>query len=303
MSAMAKWKRWQMMMLTDLIFDERRRRMKRMALMVILALAVFTGCTRVEPGYAGIKVHNYGSQRGVEDFPVLVGRVWFNPLTTDVYKFPTFVQHYNWDVYGDNDDSFVVNSTEGSVIEFDVATALVFEEPMVPSLFVEFRRSPDEIVNGYVRSLFEREFTRIASRMRATEIVGNGKAELIQNVQDAVAADIGPKGIAIQFVTITGEMRLDEQVSMSINAVLTAAQQALEAENRIAQAQHEASQAIARARGDSLALVIAASGQAEANRILSQALTSNLIQYESLRKWNGVLPTVTGGSVPFVNIP
>lgn len=278
----------------------------RKAIWIMLALVLTAGCTRVEPGWAGVKVNNYGNQRGAEDFPVQTGRVWYNPITTDIYKFPTFQQHYAWNIYGNagnGDESFVVNSTEGAIIGFDVAVALTISEPQVPSLFVEFRRSPEEIVNGYVRSLFEREFTQRASQMPATQIVGNGKATLVQEVEAAVRAIIEPKGILLNFVTITGEMRLDEQVESSINAVLTAAQKAIEAQNRIVQATAEARQAVETARGDSLSLVIAATGQAEANRILSQSISGELVQYESVRKWNGVMPTVTGGAIPFIQVP
>jgi len=49
--------------------------------------------------------------------------------------------------------------------------------------------------------------------------------------------------------------------------------------------------------------VIKAEAQADANQILNASLTTNLIQYEALQKWNGVLPQVTGtGAMPFVQL-
>src|SRR3989344_2786291 len=68
-------------------------------LALTLMVGVFgniNGCTKVEPGYVGIKVNQYGSQRGVEDFPIVTGRVLYNPFTEDVYKFPTFLQNVVW---------------------------------------------------------------------------------------------------------------------------------------------------------------------------------------------------------------
>jgi regulator of protease activity HflC (stomatin/prohibitin superfamily) len=48
----------------------------------------------------------------------------------------------------------------------------------------------------------------------------------------------------------------------------------------------------------------AARKEAEAMKIKSTALENNpnLIQYEAVLRWNGVLPQVTGGSIPMVNI-
>lgn len=278
--------------------------MKLRNIFVLTMIALFTsGCVidRVTPGYAGVKVYNWGNDKGLDVEPLPVGRIIYNPFTTDVYKFPTYIQHFNWDVYGRNDDSFVVNSTEGSVIGFDVSIALSFREESVPTIFATYRRSAPDIVNGYVRSIVEREFTSKAATMRATEIVGNGKVDLINHVLETSRAEMAPVGIDIQFIAITGEMRLDEQVSRSINAVLTAAQQALEAQNRIIQAQAEAEQKIARARGDSLSMVIDASGRAEANRLLNLSLTDRLVEYEKIKKWDGVLPTVTGGATPIID--
>jgi regulator of protease activity HflC (stomatin/prohibitin superfamily) len=270
-------------------------------LMAVMVMA--SGClmSRIVPGYAGIKVHNWGNDKGLDVEPLPVGRIIYNPFTTDIYKFPTFVQHINWDVYGRDDNSFVVNSVEGSVIEFDVAIALRFSGEAAPAIFEEFRRPPDEIVNGYVRSIVEREFIAMASTMRATEIVGEGKMRLVNHSTDAVRSELEPKGISVDFITITGEMRLDEQVTRSINAVLTAAQQAIEARNRVVQAEAEADQKIARARGDSLSMVIDAGGRAEANRQLNQSLTAQLIEYEKIKAWNGVLPQVTGGATPILD--
>lgn len=47
-----------------------------------------------------------------------------------------------------------------------------------------------------------------------------------------------------------------------------------------------------------------AQGQADAQKALREtgALSPEYLQYLALTKWNGILPTVTGGAIPFVNI-
>ncbi len=44
------------------------------ALLAVVLLSA-GGCTKVEPGFVGIKVKLYGRQRGVQDYPIVTGRV------------------------------------------------------------------------------------------------------------------------------------------------------------------------------------------------------------------------------------
>ena len=80
----------------------------------------------------------------------------------------------------------------------------------------------------------------------------------------------------------------------AIEAKVTAEQQALAAKNKLEQIKFEADQKIAEARG-----------KAEAMTIESNALKSNpqILELRALEKWNGTLPPVTGGAIPFINLP
>jgi len=77
-------------------------------------------------------------------------------------------------------------------------------------------------------------------------------------------------------------------------AKVTAEQQALAAKNKLEQIEFEAEQKVAEARG-----------KAEAITIESNALRSNpqILKLRALEKWNGTLPQVTSGGVPFINLP
>ena len=45
-----------------------------------------------------------------------------------------------------------------------------------------------------------------------------------------------------------------------------------------------------------------AKAQAEANRLLTGSLNQTLVNYRAVDKWNGVLPTVTSGATPFIDL-
>src|SRR2546430_2010227 len=42
--------------------------------------------------------------------------------------------------------------------------------------------------------------------------------------------------------------------------------------------------------------------QAKANEILAHSLTPILVSYKSIERWNGILPQVSGGAVPFIEL-
>lgn len=268
----------------------------QMRKLVILSLLVAGACTKVEPGYVAVVVNNYGSQRGVKDFPIRTGAVWYNIFTEDVYKFPTFSQNYLWSKNpkegSDNDESFTVNSIEGAKVNFDIGASITFEPDSVPRIFVQYRKDADHIIMMNVRSQVRDAFSRHASRMKVTDIFGIGK----QSLQDSVLADmkkvLSPQGIHITQLSMIGEMRVDPEVQRSIQAVLQAAQRAIEAQNKVVQAQAEADQMVKTARGDSASAVIRAQGMSEANKLLRVQLTPELIQYEMIKKWNGIVPVV-----------
>lgn len=188
--------------------------------MLVLCIgAVLTqgcSCTRVEPGYVGIKVNMYGSQKGVEDFPLETGRVWYNPWTEEVYKFPTFLQSVVWTrnmTEGSPiDESISFNSSEGASINTDIAISYSFDAEKVPDIFVEFRQSAEQITDVYMRSQVRDTFSRVASTMKNFEIFGEKKQELLQNVLLDLNERLEPRGFHFDMISIVGDMRADDRV-------------------------------------------------------------------------------------------
>lgn len=273
----------------------------------LMVLFLSVSCVKVEPGYGGIKVNNYGDEKGVGDYTIETGRVWHNPFTEDIYKFPTFLHTYRWTREktdgSPGDDSFTVNSYEGAVMNFDASFSLRFVRDSIPKLFVEFRQNPETISHVFVRSVIQKAFNDHASKMPATTIFGEGKSILQDSALAQSRRELDKRGIVIDQLNIVGEIRVDQTVQKSINAVLTARQRAIEAESKVQQSIAEAEQLVATARGDSAAAVIRAKGDAEAIRLRNiYSPNSSVLELEKLRRWNGMLPTVMGSSTPIVDI-
>lgn len=296
-----------------------KRTIQRTLSIVMLAIAasLFGGCAaKVEPGWVGIKVDNYGTKRGVEDYPTRTGIVLYNPITTDVHKYPVFTQQIVWCKSPHEgkaaDESISFNSKEGASVNADVCLAYSLDPLKVPGIFVEFKQDITALTEGYMRSKVRDAFSRIASVMPVTEIYGVGKQKLLTTVREDLNASLGPKGFKFDMISFTNDLRLDPKVQEAINATISATQRAIEAENKVREATALAAQKEATAKGDAAAAVSKAKGEAEANRLVAESLSANpnlvewrrlQIQSDAIRQWDGHMPQVTGGSVPMIQLP
>ena len=97
----------------------------------ILLVVLFNSCERIDAGHVGVKVNQYGDNKGVDNVTAVTGMVFYNPLTTKIYEFPTFIQHKEYK----DENSFVVNSKDGS--EFQVSPIMNYsvQREKVPSIF------------------------------------------------------------------------------------------------------------------------------------------------------------------------
>ena len=94
--------------------------------------------------------------------------------------------------------------------------------------------------------------------------------------------------------------------AQAIEAKVEAEQKALKAENDLLRIRVEAQQAEATAVGIAQANIAEANGEAEAIRIINQALAENpnYLEWLKTQAWDGKLPLVVGeGGTPFIQIP
>lgn len=266
-----------------------RHLMKRFGL-VALMLCLAVGCTRVEPGYVGIKVNMNGSQKGVQDYPLQTGRVWLNPFTEEVYEYPTFMQTISWT----GEEAITFNSKEGASITAPVSLSYSLDAQRVPHLFVEFRQDIEAISHGYLRNKVRDALNRAGGGFKAIEIFGEEKQKLLDQIHEDLAKSLTEKGFVLDSVSFIAAPTADARVMQSINAVIESTQRAIEAENKVRQVEAEAKQGVAEAQGKAESALIVAKSQVEANAMLTQSITDQLVKYqlvqrlgEAIEKWNG----------------
>jgi regulator of protease activity HflC (stomatin/prohibitin superfamily) len=97
-------------------------------------------------------------------------------------------------------------------------------------------------------------------------------------------------------------IRFSSEYEGAIEAKQVAQQQVETQKQVLAQREIEAQQKVATAKGEAESIMVVAQGQAKANEALSQSITPILVQYKGIEKWNGILPQVSGGAVPFIDL-
>ena len=97
-------------------------------------------------------------------------------------------------------------------------------------------------------------------------------------------------------------IRFSPEYEKAIEAKQVAQQQVETQRQVLAQREIEAQQKVATAKGEAESIQVVAQGQAKANDALSRSISPILVQYKSVEKWNGTLPQVAGGAVPFVDL-
>jgi regulator of protease activity HflC (stomatin/prohibitin superfamily) len=97
-------------------------------------------------------------------------------------------------------------------------------------------------------------------------------------------------------------IRFSPEYERAIEAKQVAQQQVETQKQVLAQREIEAQQKVATAKGEAESILVVAQEQAKANEVLSHSITPILVSYKSIERWNGSLPQVSGGAVPFIEL-
>ena len=265
---------------------------------LLAAMVSMVGCQKVPAGNVGIKVHLLGSEKGVDAEELGPGRYYIG-VNEELFLFPTWTQNYVWTKdlteSSPNDESITFQTVEGLGVNADVGISYHLDPKKIPIIFQKYRRSIDEITHVFIRNLVRDAFVSAASTKPVESIYGEGKAALMVEVNKHVKEQVENLGIIIDGIYLVGELRLPPTVNDSINNKIKAIQQAQLRQNEVAGTEAEARKAVVEAKGKADALMLTAKAQAEANRILAESLTPELIKYEAIKMWDGKMPVVMSG--------
>lgn len=275
------------------------KRVIKISFMLLALTALLASCSRVPAGNVGIKFYSLGGSKGVDQEELGPGRYYIG-VNEELFIFPTFTQNYVWtqsvDEGSETDESFTFQDVQGLQLNSDIGITYKIESSKVSVIFEKYKRGVEEITDVYLRNMVRDALVKRTSKLDVEYIYGKGRGDLIDSVTFDVRKQCDPLGINIEKIYWIGNIRLPKVVEEAINAKIKATQIAQQRENELREAEAAAKKKIAEAEGYAQSTLIKAKAQAESNKLLSNSITPNLIDYEKVSKWNGVLPTVTGSN-------
>ena len=142
----------------------------------------------------------------------------------------------------------------------------------------------------------EESFKAAAARYTAEELISKREA-LKTEVRKFLKERLAPSGINVVELSVT-DFEFSQEFNRAIESKQTAEQLALKAKRDLDRIRIEAQQKIASAQAE-----------AESLRLQRQVITPELVhlrqieaQMKAIEKWDGKLPSVTGGTVPFIQV-
>ena len=262
------------------------------SLIIVLIIAVvipttMCRCTRVDSSEVGIKFNKLSlTDQGTLDASPVTGYVFYNPITTSVHTYPTYVQRVDF-------DEFIVRTKDAAKFTMDPIMAYHLNREKATDVFFKYRKSLPEIQDGYMRTVIYDAYRIVANSCTSDELMAN-QARFENEVRIMLDSALTNEGFIV--TEFTSQITPPASLQQMIDAKNAAVQAALKAENEVKQAEANAKIAIAKAEGEAKAMRIKADAEAYYNRTISASLSPMIVQEDFIEKWNGVLPTVQGGS-------
>jgi len=265
--------------------------------MIVILVVMSSACKRIDAGHVGLIVKLYGSEKGVQDVTETTGWVWYNPFTTQIYEFPTFVQNavFTRDAAEGSraNEEFRVTTKDGLVVSFDISMNYRVAPNKAAEIFKKYRKPLEELDKTIMRNYMRDAYNKISGKYTAEQLYEN-KVQFQTESENEIKNFLGKEGFIVEQVVLLNELRLPQGVVDNINAKINARQIALKKEQEVAQEKAEAQKEIEKAKGYAEAMRIRAEAEAEYNKKLAESISPNLIEYEKIKKWNGQTPTVVG---------
>lgn len=251
----------------------------------------------VSPGYVGVVVDMLGDNKGVEAKELHVALHWIAPWK-HVYQFPIFEQN---DTSEGDRNGFNFQTSEGMAVSADIGITYHLRSESIPVIFQRYRRGMDEITHVFIRNYIRDAINKSASRTRIEDLY-SGKESFFEDVEKHVKADLAPIGIELSRIYLIGRFHFPTTVISALNAKIEAMQRAQQRENELREAEAEAKKQVAKAEGQAKCAILKADSEARANAALSQSITAELIHWQAVQKWDGHMPHVTSGAMPFIEV-
>ncbi|MGE3269282.1 MAG: prohibitin family protein [Chloroflexota bacterium] len=241
----------------------------------------------VPPGYVGVVI-----QLGQVQPNTLAPGLYFRPfLVQDVIDFETRVRPHNF-------SAIDAASREYQSVKLTGTLNFSIDAQQADDLY---QRVGLDFAGRVIDAAFSDTIKEIIPRFAVTEILAK-REEIRTLTKEKLATTLGRYGILVEDVYLT-DIAFSPEYTQAVEQKQVA-QQLVEREREVLnQKKIQAEQSEVEAKGQALAEVARAQGAAEANRLLTQSITPELIEYQRVQKWDGRMPLYQGNANVMLPVP
>ena len=265
------------------------------AIILVIVPSALIRCTRVDSSEVGVKFNKLSlTDQGTLDATAVTGYVFFCPITTDVFKYETYVQRVDY-------EPFTVTTRDAAIFTMDPTMAYFLNRSKAVDVFFKYRRPLRDIEDGYMRTVIYDAYRITANGYTSDELMAN-RAKFESEVRQMLDSTLTIEGFTV--TEFTSQITPPESLRQMIEAKNAAVQAALKAENEVKEAEANAKIAVAKAEGEARAMKIKADAEAYYNRTIAASLSPLIVQEDWIEKWDGKLPQVQGSEkmMPVINV-
>ena len=244
---------------------------------VILVLVVVGGLfVQIGPGQRGVLMTFGAVQEGVLD-PGLHLKL---PFMQSVAKMDVQVQNSQ------------AAETSASLDLQNVSTTVATNWHILPAdaewVYQHIGNEPD-LVDKIIRPAISNSVKAVTAHYNAEDLIIH-RDDVRDKIQAQITSELQPYRVVVDSVNIT-DFHFSEEFAQAIERKQIAQQRALQARYELDQAKVLAQQR-----------VVEAQAQSQAQQLLQQTLTPEIIQQQAIAKWDGHLPAVVGdkGVLPMI---
>lgn len=247
-------------------------------LLVLASCSLFLSCAVVRPGEVGIR-QKIGK---LSDNIHTQGAVFYNPLTSKVIK--TSIQT--------NDLLLTLNlpSKEGLSVNSEISILYRLEKVKVPNII----RTYGLAYEGIISNVFRSASADVCARFFAKDMHSGMRSNIEDEIKAQMSSILNQQGIIIESVLMKS-IQLPVGLATSIERKLQAEQDAMRMEFVLQQEKLEADR-----------VIIQAKGTRDAQKILSEGLTQEIIKLRSIEAFLELSKSpnskviITDGKTPFL---
>lgn len=255
--------------------DEKIKQLKYAGIGIIALVIILGSFTIVQNGNAGVVLRMQSYNRTISS-----GFHFKLPIIESVVKLSTRVQ-----VYEATASSF---SKDIQSADTKIALNYHLSQDVLGTFWSQIGESYETTI---IAPAIQESVKVATAKFTAQELVEK-RPEVKIEIQKELTTRLQAKYITVDDFSILN-FDFSDAYEKSTEAKQVAYQDALTAKNKLEQVKFEAEQAVSQAEG-----------KAKALEIEGRAISENpqVLQGRAIEKWNGVLPTVTGSNIPFINI-